>query len=125
MDKGLLGEAEPAAILVGSASPSMGYTVLPSHTNTGLKLQVCPPYLQMGRGKAVEDIFPVYDYMQNIKWEHFIHYSSVYICGAEENPTVRLQSFFDHNVFSFADSSQILTMAWPEVFLNCPTGQFV
>lgn len=59
MDKGLLGGAVPAAILVGSPSPSMGYTALPSQTNAGLKLQVYPPYLQVGRGKAVEDFLPV------------------------------------------------------------------
>lgn len=61
MDKGLLGGAVPASVLVGSVSLSMGDTVLPSHTNVGLKPQVCPPYLQMGRGKAVEDFFPVCD----------------------------------------------------------------
>lgn len=85
MDEGLLGGAVPAAVLVGSASPSMDYTVLPSHTKRGLKLQVCPPYVQMGRGKAEEDLPCVIKCI--ILKEHFTYYISVYTCGAEENPS--------------------------------------
>lgn len=86
MDKGLLGGAVPAAVLGGSASPSVGYTVLLSHTNRGLKLPSVPPIRANGQRKSCGRLLPCVIKCIILR-ERFTYYISVYTCGAEENPS--------------------------------------